>query len=178
MVFCTNCGSSVAENIRFCSACGTPVAIKVLDGATPGPTVDVQRATSPLWYVTYATGQRGGPFSEEDVRAKIARQEIKITDSVIAQGGETWVPITQSPFAVFIATQANIDRLASSTCPQCGSAMIVVLRRSGASKAFFIVGLLTIWMFGFGVIFLIIGYIIGRNPAPRYECPRCKYKAR
>jgi hypothetical protein len=41
-----------------------------------------------------------------------------------------------------------------------------------------IIGLLTIWMFGFGVIFLILGYIVGRNPVPRYECPTCKYKAR
>jgi hypothetical protein len=56
--------------------------------------------------------------------------------------------------------------------------MAVVVRTSGAAKAFYILGFLTIWMFGFGVIFLIIGYIVGRNPSPGYECPRCKYKAR
>jgi hypothetical protein len=39
-------------------------------------------------------------------------------------------------------------------------------------------GFLTIWAFGFGLIFLIIGYIVGRNPVPRYECPLCKYKAK
>jgi hypothetical protein len=108
----------------------------------------------------------------------IAKQQIKITDSVVVDGSLKWIPITQSPFASHVASQASIDRLASSTCPQCGAGMAVVLRRSGASKAFFIIGLLTIWMFGFGVIFLIIGYIVGRNPAPQYECPRCKYKAR
>jgi hypothetical protein len=56
--------------------------------------------------------------------------------------------------------------------------MVVILRRSGASKGWFILGFLTIWAFGFGLIFLIIGYIVGRNPVPRYECPLCKYKAK
>jgi hypothetical protein len=39
--------------------------------------------------------------------------------------------------------------------------MVAVARRSGASKAFLIIGLLTIWALGFGFIFL---YIVGRNP--------------
>ena len=55
--------------------------------------------------------------------------------------------------------------------------MTVILRRSGTSKAFIIFGALTLWAFGFGVILTIIGFILGRNPTPCYECPRCKYKA-
>ena len=179
MSTCTNCGAaSLHESTKFCPTCGTVISNTLVSQGKAVSTIEVQPPAPALWFVTYATGQRGGPFSEDDVRGMIARQELKVTDAILAQGGTTWVPITQSPFAGFIVTQASINRLASSTCPQCGNAMIVVLRRSGASKAFFIIGFLTIWLAGFGVIFLIIGYIVGRNPAPRYECPRCKYKAR
>lgn len=175
---CSNCGAGVPENTRFCSTCGTAIAGSLVPQRGGGQTIEVQSPPSALWYVTYATGQRGGPFTENDIHGMIARQELKVTDAIVAQGGTTWVPITQSPFASFIVRQANINRLAASTCPQCGNAMIVVLRRSRASKLLLITGLLTIWMFGFGVIFLILGYIVGRNPTPRYECPHCKYKAR
>jgi hypothetical protein len=178
MGLCTNCGAGVLEGIRFCSTCGTAMASSLVPQRDGAQTIEVQTPSSALWHVTYATGQRGGPFTENDIRGMIARQELKVTDSIVAQGGNTWVPITQSPFASLIVHQANINRLAASTCPQCGSAMAVVLRRSGTSKLLFIIGFLTIWLFGFGIIFLIIGYIVGRNPTPRYECPHCKYKAR
>ena len=174
---CTNCGSPLGEDVRFCGACGTAVPSKALAATVGGTTIEVQPPAATRWYVTYATGQRGGPFTEDVIQGMIARQELKITDSVVAEGGSTWIPVTQSPFARLIVSSASAARLASSTCPRCGGAMIVVLRRSGASKAWLITGLLTIWMFGFGVIFLIIGYIVGRNPVPRYECPLCKYKA-
>lgn len=177
MAFCAKCGSSLAEGVNFCAACGNKTT-QALATAVGGATIDVVPSPAPLWHVTYATGKTGGPFTEDEVRSMIARQEIKITDAVAVQGSSAWVPITQSPFSRFVVAQTSMDRLATSTCPQCGGQMTVVLRRSGASKAFFIIGLLTIWMFGFGIIFLIIGYIVGRNPVPRYECPRCKYKAR
>lgn len=174
MAFCPTCGSSMLDSVRFCASCGTEVG-KALAATADGPIVDITPA--PNWFVGYPTGQRNGPFTEDEVRSMIARQQIKITDSVAVQGSATWIPITQSPFAQLIVQQASFHRLASSTCPQCGAAMAVVVRRSSASKAFFILGLLTIWIFGFGVIFLIIGYIVGRNPTPRYECPRCGFKA-
>lgn len=178
MPFCMSCGTAVPENATLCSTCGTENATKLLP-PTGGQTLVIPPPPPPdiIWYVTYATGQRGGPFSEGQVAGMIASQHVKITDSVARQGG-AWMPITQSPFARFVVSQASMNRLASSTCPQCGGAMVVVLRRSGASKALLILGLLTIWLFGFGLIFLIIGYIIGRNPVPRYECPICKFKAK
>lgn len=178
MSSCTNCGAGVLESTRFCQTCGTAVAGGLVSQRNDGQTIEVQSPQASLWYVTYATGQRGGPFTENDIRGMIARQELKVTDSIVAQGGTTWVPITQSPFASVVVQQASINRLAASTCPQCGSAMAVVLRRSRASKMCFLIGFLTIWLFGFGIIFLILGYVLGRNPAPRYECPHCKYKAR
>jgi hypothetical protein len=177
MGYCPTCGANLSEDSNFCVTCGNQV-VKAMAATSGGRTIEVAASTAPTWWITYATGQTGGPYTEDDIRGMIARQQIKITDSVAANGSSLWVPITQSPFARFIVSQASIDRLAASTCPRCGGAMIVILRRSGTSKAFLITGILTIWMFGFGFIFLIIGYITGRNPSPRYECPRCKYKAR
>jgi GYF domain 2 len=176
MAFCPSCGKNQAELAKFCVACGNSVS-QVMVAAAGSSTIDVRPTTGPTWFVTYASGQTGGPFTEDEVRSMIARQQLKITDAVAVQGSSNWVPITQSPFAPSIAAQASMDRLASSTCPQCGGAMAVVLRTSGASKGLIITGLLTFWMFGFGIILIIIGYIVGRNPTPRYECPRCKYKS-
>lgn len=176
MTYCAKCGSSLAEGVKFCTRCGNETSVAMAATASAS-TIVMMPAQAPLWYSRYATGQTSGPWTEDEIRAMIARQQIKISDAVAVQGGSTWLPITQSPFAGQVAAQTSIDRLASSTCPRCGGAMIVVLRRSGASKAFFITGLLTIWMFGFGIIFIIIGYIVGRNPGARYECPRCRYRA-
>jgi len=140
--------------------------------------VTVSASQAPTWHVTYANGQTGGPFTEDEVRAMIARQEIKIADSVAVTGSQIWVPITQSPFGSHILGQTNMERLASSTCPQCGAAMIVVLRRSTLSKILIYGGILTVWAFGFGFILIIVGLIVGRNKIPAYQCPRCKYKSK
>jgi len=131
----------------------------------------------PTWHVCFATGQTAGPFTEEEVRAMIARQQLKITDSVVVHGGSTWVPITQSPFAPFVAGQAQMDRLASSTCPRCGAGLAVVFRRSTASRVLILLGIMTLWIFGFGLVALIIGIVLGRDRIPGYECPRCRFRA-
>lgn len=175
---CTNCGAGLIDNAKFCVTCGATVPSKALAGNAPAALIEVCPPSKARWYVTYATGQRGGPFTENEIQGMISRQELKITDAVLAEGGTVWTPITQSPFASAITTQAHMHRLASSTCPRCGGAMVVVLRMSGAAKACIIGGLLTIWAFGFGLIFVIIGLIIGRNRVARYECPLCKYRAK
>jgi predicted RNA-binding Zn-ribbon protein involved in translation (DUF1610 family) len=105
----------------------------------------------------------------------IARQQIKITDSVIASGGSAWVPITQSPFARFIVTQASVDRLAASTCPRCGAAMAVVTKSSALATIFIIVGIFfTVALIGIPLI--IIGVMMRRKVRVAYQCPRCNYR--
>jgi predicted RNA-binding Zn-ribbon protein involved in translation (DUF1610 family) len=106
----------------------------------------------------------------------IARQQIKITDSVIAVGGSAWVPITQSPFARDIVTQATVDRLAASTCPRCGAAMAVVTKKSAMATILILVGIITS-VFIIGVILIIIGVMMRRKGKVSYQCPRCNYRA-
>ena len=148
--------------------------------AAGGVTVEVQPSISPTWYITYATGQRGGPFTEDEVKSMIARQQIKITDSIAAQGSATWVPITQSPFAPSIVTQASMDRLAASTCPRCGAAMVAVLKQSMTPRLCIIFGVLccfSLILIPVGIILIIVGLAKSRNRSVFYQCPRCNYRS-
>src|ERR1019366_5461516 len=121
MSICTSCGSVVNENMRFCGRCGIAVASRAIVDTAKTSTIEVLAPPTNAWHVTYATGETGGPFSEEEIRSMIAQQQIKITDSIVLAGGSAWVPITQSPFARYIVNQASVDRLAASTCPRCGA---------------------------------------------------------
>ena len=177
MSFCHTCGTAVTDDAKFCTNCGGNLSAAAAAATAGGSGLLTAPARGPLWFVTHATGKTDGPYTEEEVRARIARQEIRVTDSIATQGSTRWLPITQSPFASHVAVRSGMDRLASGTCPRCGSAMAVVLRRSSTSKGFLIAGCVTFWMFGFGFLLLIVGYILGRNRVPRYECPRCRYKA-
>jgi len=174
MQFCRSCGRETSAAARFCDACGTSTG-EVQAAAVAGRTIDAVPSGGPLWYVTYATGQTGGPFTEDDIRGMIARQQLKVTDSVTAQGGMRWVPITQSPFARFVVNQASIDRLAASTCPRCGAAMAVVAHQSSMGRILIIVGIITT-MFFIGIVLVIIGVIMLRKQTVRYQCPRCNYR--
>ena len=108
---CPSCGSTLTEEARFCDNCGVALSSRALIEAPKAGTIAPPAPPVATWHVTFATGQTGGPFTEDEIRSMIARQQIKITDSVVLSGGSTWVPITQSPFARFIVTQASVDRL-------------------------------------------------------------------
>ena len=176
MGFCTNCGSTVPEEAKFCVRCGIPVASKTIAATAGGTTIEVTVSPGPTWHVTYATGQTGGPFTEDEIRSMIARQQIKITDSVAVSGGTGWVPITQSPFARYIVAQASVDRLAASTCPRCGAAMVAVVHQSSMATILIIVGIICT-VFVIGIVFIIIGVMMRRKGRVRYQCPRCNYRA-
>jgi predicted RNA-binding Zn-ribbon protein involved in translation (DUF1610 family) len=175
MGFCTSCGSTVSEGTRFCNKCGLSVASTSIVETANARTIEVIAPPIATWHGTFATGQTGGPFTEDAIQSMIARQQIKITDSVIASGGSAWVPITQSPFARFIVTQASVDRLAASTCPRCGAAMAVVTKSSALATIFIIVGIFfTVALIGIPLI--IIGVMMRRKVRVAYQCPRCNYR--
>jgi predicted RNA-binding Zn-ribbon protein involved in translation (DUF1610 family) len=106
----------------------------------------------------------------------IAGQQIKITDSVLLAGGSKWIPITQSPFAREIVSQASVDRLAASTCPRCGAAMAVVTKKSTMATILILVGIITS-VFLIGVVLIVTGVIMRRKGKVAYQCPRCSYRA-
>jgi predicted RNA-binding Zn-ribbon protein involved in translation (DUF1610 family) len=170
MGVCTSCGSTIAEEARFCDKCGIPVASKSIIETAKANTIEL------IAHVTFATGQTGGPFTEDAIRSMIARQQIKITDSVVLSGGSTWVPITQSPFARDIVTQASVDRLAASTCPRCGAAMAVVTKKSAMATILILVGIISS-VFIIGIVLIIIGVMMRRKGKVAYQCPRCNYRA-
>lgn len=179
MSFCTTCGSTIADETRFCEKCGISVASTAITETAQAKTIEVIVPTVATWFVTFATGQTGGPFTEDEIKGMIARQEIKITDSVVLSGGSAWVPITQSPFGRDIVAQASVDRLAASTCPRCGAAMAVVFQRSKVGFVLIIIGLLTTPLFGIGVPIFVVGFILrwGFKGKANYQCPRCNHKA-
>jgi predicted RNA-binding Zn-ribbon protein involved in translation (DUF1610 family) len=172
---CVSCGSTLDEGSRFCNKCGVAVESKSLAGLPHAGTIEVILPPAANWHVTYATGQTAGPFTEDEIKSMIVRQQIKITDSVIASGGSTWVPITQSPFASYIVNQASVDRLAASTCPRCGAAMAVVAKGSSMGTILILVGIITS-IFLVGVVLIIIGVMMRRKVRVRYQCPRCNYR--
>jgi len=173
---CVSCGSTLDEGSRFCNKCGVAVESKSLAGLPHASTIEVISPPAANWHVTYATGQTAGPFTEDEIKSMIVRQQIKITDSVVASGGSTWVPITQSPFASYIVNQASVDRLAASTCPRCGAAMAVVAKGSSMGTILILVGVITS-IFLVGVVLIIIGVMMRRKVRVRYQCPRCNYRA-
>lgn len=165
----------VADGTQFCSKCGVAVPSKAVAEVAKPKTIEVMAPSVATWYVTFATGQRGGPFTEDAIQSMIAQQQIKITDSVAAAGGSTWVPITQSPFARHIVAQASVDRLAASTCPRCGAAMAVVTKNSALATFLIIIGIFfTIAIIGIPLI--IIGIMMRKKVRVRYQCPRCNYR--
>jgi hypothetical protein len=165
----------MAEGGGFCARCGVPSAHRSTIEAVRTNTIEVIAPPANMWYVTFATGQRGGPFTESHVIGMIASQQIKITDSVVLAGGTSWVPITQSPFARYIVSQASVDRLAASTCPRCGAAMAVVTKSSAMATILILVGIISS-IFLIGVVLIIIGVMMRRKVKVAYQCPRCNYR--
>jgi hypothetical protein len=175
MAVCTVCGSALSELARFCTSCGNQTPIPATSAVAVGQTISMVRAR-PRYFVTYATGRTAGPFTDEEVRGMIARQEIKITDSIAAEGSTMWVPITQSPFAPFVVAQGSVDRLASSTCPRCGAGMAVTRKTPMLAFFFIAAGIFTAVAL-IGIPFLIIGWTMSRNSRFAYRCPRCNYSS-
>lgn len=176
MASCTSCGATLTEETRFCDMCGLEVAPRAIAGSAKVKTIEVIAPPAATWYVTLATGQAGGPFNEDVIRGMIARQQIKITDSVLGTGGSTWVPITQSSFAQFFVAQASINRLAASTCPRCGAEMTVVTKNS-VLATFLIIGV-CFAPFIIGIPLIIVGLVMRRRPTVNYRRPRCNHRPR
>jgi len=77
MGFCTNCGSTVPEEAKFCVRCGIPVASKTIAATAGGTTIEVTVSPGPTWHVTYCYRANRGPFTEDEIRSMIAGNRSK-----------------------------------------------------------------------------------------------------
>jgi zinc-ribbon domain len=180
VAFCQKCGSPLPDAAAFCQRCGsslsaTPAAAPLPSQAAAAPAL--APATALYYLSSFATRQVSGPFNDAAIRTMIVQRQISMNDSVAVQGSNDWVPVAQSVFASNMAQQLNMDRVASSTCPQCGAAMAVVIKRSGLGLALIIIGVVLTPAFGIGVPIWIAGMIIrwGGKGKAAYRCPRCNF---
>jgi GYF domain 2 len=126
-----------------------------------------------------ATRQTYGPLAEETLKEWILQKRITLQDLVNKQGEQNWTPILQSSFGKPLIDQANLDRLASTTCPRCGSAMIARVKQSATGLALILVGLfLTPILIGLPIF--IVGMVMrhgGKGGQAYFACPTCTYSS-
>jgi hypothetical protein len=170
MAICMRCGVALPGDARFCTGCGLS-----LDALTVS---ESQSLSSPeaLYRVTFATGGTQGPFRDSEIKALIAQQRIRISDSIRVEGASTWTPISQTPFGPLVVQQAGLERLASSSCPRCGAGMAVVSKRSSFGMFLIILGVFTS-VAVIGIFLILIGYLMRKKVKVSYQCPRCNYAA-
>lgn len=184
MAFCTKCGTAISDSASLCNTCAAvttgqppPPQAFALTGSSSAAAVAVAPA-GPLYYVsTYGTGHVSGPFTDDTLRSLIVQQQVTIRDAIAVQGSQVWMPITQTNFGVLATQQANLGRIAASTCPRCGAGMAVVIKRSGLGLALVIIGIALTPAFGIGIPIFIVGYLLrwGGKGTAAYRCPQCNY---
>jgi len=81
-----------------------------------------------------------GPLSESRVKDRINEKRITASDSITSTGNQKWIPILQSPFSKQLVDQMNIERVAATTCPRRGSAMVGVVKGSQTGLLLIIIG--------------------------------------
>jgi hypothetical protein len=168
MACCATCGEELLEEAHSCKESGVEAIAQV------------SLPPESIYFVRYSTGQTDGPYDESTIKMLIAQHRLQITDSVSLQGSGCWIAVFQSKFAPFVTQSAVTGRLAASTCPACGAAMAVVIKRSGLGLALIITGVALTPLFGIGVPVWIIGMIIrfGGKGTAVYRCGQCKYANR
>lgn len=132
----------------------------------------------PHYYVLHAaTRQTSGPLSEDTLKEWISQKRITLQDSVTRHGEQNWTPILQSPFGKPLADQATLDRLAATTCPRCGSAMLARVKQSGTGLALILIGITLSPVF-IGIPIFIVGMVMrhgGKGGKAYFSCPICNY---
>jgi len=163
MSTCPNCGGDLQSEENFCPACGAQTNITV------EPTFEVRLS---------AQGKTAGPFSEETVRTMIRKGSLSHVDSVRRDAEAAWVPLLQSEFSKDMVDHLSIQRLASTTCPQCASTMVAKIKYPKGAIILVILGLVLTPCFFVGTPVWIVGWIwMVRSRATHFVCPRCKYSA-
>jgi len=179
MASCTQCKAAIPDETKFCAKCGASTETTLVPPPPPPMLLPGRATPEQRYFVTWGAGERGGPFSEDEIKLLISQQRLKITDAIIAEGASQWMPISQSKFASFVIQHAQITRLASSTCPMCGAAMAVILKRSSLGLTLIIAGVVLTPLCGLGIPLWIVGYSMrfGKKGTAAYRCPRCNHES-
>jgi hypothetical protein len=147
--------------VPFCYKCGTARDEGAAFCAKCGAPVDASTANMPS-NSSSAAGQAVA------VAPRMAPADLQAT----------------AQMAMGAAALATHQRLATSTCPNCGTGMVAVYRRSTLGLVLICVGLLMTpipvigWIFG--PIIFIVGLVLrfGGKGKLRYQCPGCNYSNR
>jgi len=160
MPTCKKCGAENGVTDTICASCGE----SLVDAPTE---YHVLRAT---------TNEVLGPLSESRVKDWINEKRITASDSVTSTGNQNWIPILQSPFSKQLVDQMNIERVAATTCPRCGSAMVGVVRGSQTGLVLIIIGVV-LTPVCIGIPIWVVGMIMrhGQKANTYFSCPRCNY---
>jgi ribosomal protein L37AE/L43A len=164
MPICPQCGKDNNPEFKNCGSCGTTLAQAGLTHSNM------------YFLLQSATRTTLGPMPDTAVREWINSNHLSQRDMITRAGEDRWVPILNSEFSQHMLEKINLERLSSTTCPRCNSALVAVVGRSGAGLWLIIAGVvltpliigIPIWAVGFYLRF-------GGKGTTRWTCPRCGY---
>jgi hypothetical protein len=180
MVRCTRCDSSQADDSVFCQSCGAKMRVGEATESKPPSTYQGSPPLEGVFRVHSAvSGVVSGPYTEPVLRQYISQGAVSIVDSLWDPDAQQWVMISRSRFAPLASAAASYVRIATTTCPQCGTALVPTAKRSTAGLVLIIVGVLLTPAFGIGVPIWVVGFAMrfGGKGTLRLRCPRCQYIA-
>ncbi|GEM_PF-2797240 len=96
---CKYCGYNLPEGARFCTNCGHPVDDNAFNDSLPlVPSIEVIREEAKEWYYL-EKNKNVGPFTETEMRNKLASGHIGSTTYVWQKGMEGWILLKDSVLA-------------------------------------------------------------------------------
>jgi hypothetical protein len=184
MAKCWSCDSVIKGDAAYCQSCGTGLSpARSIVTAVPTTSVGVSAATltpEAMFHVRSAvSGVVSGPYSDAVLQQYIQHGAVGIADMLWDPREGQWITIARSRFAPVASAAASYVRVATSTCPQCGTPLIALMQRSKLGLVLIIIGILLTPVFFIGVPIWIVGFAIrfGGKGKLVQRCPRCQYTA-
>ena len=146
MAFCTFCGTSVPDNIRFCTSCGKPMGITV---PTPAPPVQPVQPQGQPYQQAYAP-QSAPPYT--------AQPYAPAPDPNALPPGSKYEPITTGGYiGILLLMMLPLVNLILLLVWACGGCRKV--NKTNFARALLIMMLISAAISG--IIFLIFGSMFG-----------------
>ena len=97
-MFCTVCGTQIADGDKFCTKCGSAVENKSEVISPPDSIPKAEQEDSAQWYF-HDNAEKKGPFSYEQMVEFINQGEIQRETLVWVQGSPAWIAAERSRLA-------------------------------------------------------------------------------